>query len=39
MGRRGRAHVSTHYSREVVSGQYDALIRLVAERRRNAVPA
>jgi colanic acid biosynthesis glycosyl transferase WcaI len=39
MGRRGREHVSAHYSRGVVSGQYDALIRSVAERSRNAVRA
>jgi colanic acid biosynthesis glycosyl transferase WcaI len=30
MGLRGREHVSAHYSREVVSAQYDALIRAVA---------
>jgi hypothetical protein len=30
MGLRGREHVSVHYSREVVSAKYDALIRAVA---------
>ncbi len=31
MGRRGRAHVAAHYSRNVVSGQYDALIRALLD--------
>jgi colanic acid biosynthesis glycosyl transferase WcaI len=30
MGMRGREHVVRHYTRAIVSGQYDALIRLVA---------
>jgi colanic acid biosynthesis glycosyl transferase WcaI len=32
MGLRGRDHVVTHYAREVVSAQYDALLRCVQER-------
>ena len=34
MGRRGRAHVAAHYSRNVVSGRYDALIRALMDGRR-----
>jgi colanic acid biosynthesis glycosyl transferase WcaI len=33
MGLRGRAHVSAHYSRQVVSAHYDTLIRAVSEGR------
>jgi putative colanic acid biosynthesis glycosyltransferase WcaI len=35
MGLRGRAHVAGHYSREVVSANYDALIRAVASGTRH----
>jgi colanic acid biosynthesis glycosyl transferase WcaI len=33
MGLRGRAHVSVHYSRQVVSARYDTLLRAIASGR------